>query len=816
MNFDDDSVEPKIKNRLGLGMEIPDTDGENVPSRTGDSLTVPEEKPKSYIFDTTEEEIAGKKIKRRRRKKQNSNIMLYSIVVAIIWIIAAVLVINQTNPSITNSTELAALIVTLIGPAAFAVLAGLMGDILVRSNNNARMLANTTRRLLQPEEGLAGSARSAILSIRSEIEKLDDTLGSVSNRLGSLESSISDKTQSLRQVSEDAKTGAFALADTMENERKRLNNLLEGIAELTRTAQVTTKSAAMGLDEKAQLLVEAAQALARNSDEATQSAQIAADKLDNAVSKAMGAITNLDEASQRGEEALSKAHDLMVMARLKTDDAVDGVSSAASTLNDAAENISTTASKVNDILAINANTARDYSVSTIDEVRAIAEETARNIALALKTEAQKAREIADQSMAALENTTGSIHSLAEQASKAIAEQLENNSRHVENLKQHSFEMNKEADQFVENRLINAKSLINQSANILNETGTQIEARFSNVAKACADQAQSVENIIDNLNQKLAKLPEQARERADAVESALSDTLNRLNETGRRAAEETQALDSAFQERLKQSYSALGEVVQRLGGLSGVIAPQEFVAPIEAAPITQPDTMKKEAVVDKGKSEDVKPKFGHILSPQTPIRSTPATHVADEVKVPVEETSKLNLRGREFFEDIDNQLGAENKDEAKKPLVLKVDEPNLSEKTVKRDNPFEGINLRDGANSSKSDWNWSDIFSAIDDKGVHAPTNVAELITDKTISKNINYSEIEQIVQTYSRERNKAILQVKVSLKENVSILSSYLGTQSELRAKVIKYVEENREKAIRGRLNNNEAAFFLIAEAVLN
>ncbi|WP_240008233.1 hypothetical protein [Pseudaquidulcibacter saccharophilus] len=812
MNFDDDSVEPKIKNRLGLGMEIPVTDGENVPSRTGDSLTVPEEKPKSYIFDTTEEEVAGKKVKRRRRKKQNSNIMLYSIVVAIIWIIAAVLVINQTNPSITNSTELAALIVTLIGPAAFAVLAGLMGDILVRSNNNARMLANTTRRLLQPEEGLAGSARSAILSIRSEIEKLDDTLGSVSNRLGSLENSISDKTQSLKQVSEDAKTGAFALVDTMENERKRLNNLLEGIAELTRTAQVTTKSAALGLDEKAQLLVEAAQALARNSDEATQSAQIAADKLDNAVSKAMGAISNLDEASQRGEEALSKAHDLMVMARLKTDDAVDGVSSAASSLNDAAENISTTASKVNDILAINANTARDYSVSTIDEVRAIAEETARKIALALKTEAQKAREVADQSMAALENTTGSIHSLAEQASKAIAEQLENNSRHVENLKQHSFEMNKEADQFVENRLINAKSLINQSANILNETGTQIEERFSNVAKACADQAQSVENIIDNLNQKLAKLPEQAKERADAVENALSDTLNRLNETGRRAAEETQALDAAFQERLKQSYSALGEVVQRLGGLSGVIAPPDVGTSVETAPIQQ--LPPKKETVEK-KPEDTKPKFGHILSPQTPIRSTPVTHSADEVKVPAEETSKLNLRGREFFEDIDNQLGEENQVEAKKPLVLKVDS-NPSEKTVKRDNPFEGINLRDGADAPKSDWNWSDIFSAIDDKNGHAPTNVADLIADKTLNRNINYAEIEQISQIYSRERSKAIIQVKVSLKENVSILSSYIGAQSELRSKVIKYVEENREKAMRGRLNNNETAFFLIAEAVLN
>jgi methyl-accepting chemotaxis protein len=816
MNFDDDSVEPKIKNRLGLGLEIPVTDSENVPSRTNDSLTVHEEKPKSYIFDTIEEEVDGKKPKKRRRKKQNSNILLYSIVVAIIWIIAAVLVINQTNPSITNSAELAALIVTLIGPAAFAVLAGLMGDILVRSNNNARMLASTTRRLLQPEESLAGSARSAILSIRSEIEKLDDTLGSVSNRLGSLENSISDKTQSLKQVSEDAKSGAFALVDTMENERKRLNNLLEGIAELTRTAQVTTKSAAMGLDEKAQLLVEAAQALARNSDEATQSAQLAADNLDNAVSKAMGAISGLDEASQRGEEALSKAHDLMVMARLKTDNAVDGVSNAASTLNDAAENISSTASKVNDIITINANTARDYGVSAIDEVRAIAEESARKIALALKTEAQKAREIADQSLAALENTTGSIHSLAEQASLAIAEQLENNSRHVENLKQHSFEMNKEADQFVENRLINAKSLINQSANILNETGSQIEARFSNVAKACAEQAQSVETIIDNLNQRLAILPEQAKERADAVESALSDTLNRLNETGRRAVEETHALDAAFQERLKQSYSALGEVVQRLGGLSGVIATPEFIKPPEAHPSVE--QVKTTPPVEK-KPEDIRPKFGHILSPQTPIRSTPVTHSADEKvednKSQAEEASKLNLRGREYFEDIDNKLADENK----KPLVVKLEEPAKTDKTekyIKRDNPFEGINLSDGINSQKSDWNWSDIFSAIDDKNAHTPTTIAELIADKAIIKNINQAELEQITQIYSRERSKAILQVKVSLKENVSVLSAYISAQGDLRAKLIKFVEDNREKAIRGRLSSNEIALIMIAEAVLN
>eukprot|EP01032_Pedospumella_encystans_P039089 gene39089-44315_t len=181
-------------------------------------------------------------------------------------------------------------------------------------------------------------------------------------------------------------------------------------------------------------------------------------------------------------------------------------------------------------------------------------------------------------MAALRASSEAIRQAAEEARLRASEQETENQHRLDSARQTAFEVSKEADQFMSGRLKDAQAMIEQSAGLLDKTGARIQERFSALAAACGDQARSVEDILDGLDRRLSNLPQEADTRARAIEDALNETLSRLNAAGRRAAEETAALDEAFQVRLRDSYSALGDVVQRLGGLSGVLAP------IPAAPI----------------------------------------------------------------------------------------------------------------------------------------------------------------------------------------------------------------------------------------
>ena len=689
----------------------------------------------AFTFETDEEETI-KQRKRRRKKKPQPYLLVFSLVVATLYIIGALLYVNNLQNKAINELDVFTMIVTLLGPAALTVLAGFLGESISKANRDSRTLTLYAKRILEPEKSLSDGVKSRLSSVREEIEKLEVTINAATNRLAGLEENIRTKNLQLREVTNEARGGADQLVNTMEAERNRLSSILNGLAELNKSAQNSARQATIGLDEKTALLTKAAEALTETSNSAANAAENAAQRLDGAVDKAIGAASSLDEASMRGEQAIGRAHDLMVMARVSADKAIGGVSNAIDYLNDAANNAAETAKQVSQLVAKeNENTLQNSEVM-IENVRQIAEQSAKHIVSLMEAEAQNASLKAQESVQAFEETASSVKKLTEEAGNLIAAQLQANKHRIDNLRQQSFELSQEADSFAQSRLNSAKDLIEQSSGLLNDAGEKINSRFNDVANVCIEQAKSIEAIIDGLNNKLDSLPKEAQSRANMVEALLNETLSKLNDAGKQAAEEAKGLNENFQSRLQESYSALGEVAQRLAAISGIGMVQPPInsslnkPPIQEAPKPNnnvennndimPDprsiigrpihhqepeaTPSSDNVAKTNETSDEEIKtsqnkitsFGSILSPNIPVRSTPIQNAPipspiEQKPEKIEENTKPTfvLRGR--TSNIDDEivsLNADKKDSIKdavsqseKPEELPIEVNLHSETTI---------------------------------------------------------------------------------------------------------------------------------------
>lgn len=860
MNFgENDKAKNKIDKDDDFSFEIKETNSENAPAILNENSSI-ETEPKSFVFETNEEETLVKR-KKRRKKQNQPYILLLSLVIATIYIIGAILYMNSINgaPNLDSFT----ILITLLGPAFFAVLAGLLGENLARSNRESRAITAIARRLFEPEKYLEDGTKTRIQSVRNEIERLEHSLNSATNRLGGLENSIAQKANSLRAATEEARGGADNLVNTMESERARLAAILDGLSELNKSAQLTAKSATIGLDEKAAILTRAAQSLSENANIATQSADLAAQKLDNAINKALGAVSTLDDASIRGEQALARAHDLMVLARVRADDAIGGVSNAIEYLQDAALNASETAKQVSDLVSVENQKTRQIGISAISDLQTIAEQSAQQIVIALRAEADNARLKAQESLQVFEETAYSVRKLTEEAGLLIEDQLAKNKQRVEGLRQQTFEMGQEADNFAQKRLDSARDLIGQSTGLLDEAGNKIDERFKQVANACVDQARAVEDIIEGLNAKLNSLPNEAKERAIAVETALAQTLESLNNAGKNAAKEAEELNNAFQARLHSSYSALGDMARKLASISGVVTPN--IAPIENNENILPDPLQFSKKENLEKKDDLKsgfeqiaeqakitqeenkivkeeiepiiekPKtiFSSVLSPQTPVRSTTIIdkpvvdkkieeNIKPKIVPPIGiKTEKVSppqfvLRGR-----LDNQPKII---QDPKPIILPIEEKQAEEKKLDNneppidDHPFGDFRFSQNRaqNNANPNWTWREVLTSIDETKTNNNSNVINNIIDdfglKTILSDV---VLDRFMQIYSRSAQKARGQTQMALPNQIALLNRRMAENLELRAQLVKFVESNREAIRQGKVKGDELRVYLFADAAL-
>jgi hypothetical protein len=731
----------------------------------------------------TEEPDGSAPIKRRSKSKQAPTLLYGSIGLALIWVagVGAYIFENIATLGASDATLLLSLAVLLFGPA-FSLLAGLMGESIAKSNRESRQLMAAVRRLLLPSNLAEGAIRTTAQAVEGEINRLEGALSQVAERLAQIEGQVERRTLALNEAGQAASGSADSLAQTLEQERQRLDSLLAALAEMTANAANTTQVATEGLDLRANRLTEAAQGLATQSTQASELAIGAAERLDQAAQRAASAITELDQAAAKGESALARAHDLMVLARLRADEAVGSFDGAVQSLNSAAQTASESAMHAANTISGRSQEARDMSLATLEDVRAAAEANARLAAEALRAEAAAARLAGDETMAALRASSEAIRQAAEEARHRASEQETENQHRLDSARQTAFEVSKEADQFMSGRLKDAQAMIEQSAGLLDQTGARIQERFSALAAACGDQARSVEDILDGLDRRLSNLPQEADTRARAIEDALNETLGRLNAAGRRAAEETAALDEAFQVRLRDSYSALGEVVQRLGGLSGVLAPIP-AAPVLAQPV--------------GLAPPPPP-------PPPPPEPEPIVAVVEEVAAP---ESAL-------FAPFTDSENAQPEAPSSTPLKGRL---AISSPIPVEDDPFADLQIdRAGASAGTQAgaWSWKQVLSSLDSKEPN-PDNqrIMALLSELDLEGAIDDPMLDRLRAMASRSRDQARRGTREAVTNCVKAMRLKLTMDADLRAIVVRFVEARREAVARGRLNGHEARIYLVADA---
>lgn len=747
-------------------------------------------------WETTEEEADGPPRPSKRRKKTNPapTLLIGSTIVALLWLAGAGLFLmkNAATFGADGSTLLFSLLVLLIGPA-FSLLAGFMGESVSKSNRQAQSLINAARKMLEPDQTGEKAVRTTALAVRGEIGRLEDAIGEVADRLRLIEGNVESRTNALSEAGISARGGADQLVATMENERHRLDSLLSAMAELTTQAQASTQLAGQSIDERAAQLALAADSLVDKSTQASDVATGAAQRLDLAAQRAVEAIEQLDLAAGRGEVALARAHDLMVLARLRADEAVGSVGSAVTSLHDAAASATETARVVSETIASESAASRDAGLATVEDIRAATVANAQVVTEALRKEAEAARIAGAETLAALQASAEAVRFAAEEARQQSSQQMADNQRRMDSVRQSAFEAGKDADAFMQNRITDARALIEQSAGLLDETGNKIQERFGRLAAACSDQARAVEDLLDGLDRRLENLPQEADARAQAIESALGETLERLTAAGRKAANETAALDTAFQDRLRDSYSALGEVVQRLGGLSGVLAVPPAIASTPFQPPPPP--------------------------PPPPVATLPSPEPVQAL--PQKASASLSLSGAPLNQapPRPNIEAAKVQETAPEALTAPPSRLKISSPVPIEDDPFAELQIGrppPSGPTSENGWSWKQVLSTLDEKGAKTEANrIGDLVKELALDKAIDNNNLEKLRAMANRSRDQARRGTREMLAEEVRAMRRKLTSDPDLRVAIVRFVEARREAAARGRLAGNEARVYLVADAAL-
>jgi hypothetical protein len=784
-------------------------------------------------WETTEEEADGppRPSKRRKRAKSVPSILIGSTVVALLWVLGAGLFLMQNASTFgaDGSTLLFSLVVLLLGPA-FSLLAGFMGESVAKANRQSQNLIAAARKMLEPEQSGEKAVRTTALAVRSEIGRLEGAIGEVADRLKLIEGNVESQTSALSAAGNNARGSADQLVATMENERQRLDSLLAAMAELTTQAQNSTQLAGQSIDERAAKLALAADSLVDKSTQASDVAAGAVQRLDVAAQRAVDAIQQLDQAAGRGEAALARAHDLMVLARLRADEAVGSVGDAVTSLHDAAASATETARVVSETIQNESAESRTAGLATVEEIRVATVANAQLVTDALRKEAEAARVAGAETLAALQASAEAVRFAAEEARQQSNQQMTDNQRRLDNVRQTAFEAGKDADAFMQSRITDARALIEQSAGLLDETGTKIQERFGRLAAACADQARAVEDLLDTLDRRLETLPQEANARAIAIEGALSDTLTRLTDAGRKAADETAALDSAFQDRLRDSYSALGEVVQRLGGLSGVLAPAMAPRPTAPQPVqaqatiapppqvVTPTAAPVSAAAATPKSVATPP--APVSAPIAPVpapslaRSTAAapTYQQPVTQAPLESTVPPEPPQAE-------PIAPKTTPEAQAPIFAAPSRLKISSPVPVEDDPFAELQIGRAPKpptEAGGGWSWKQVLSTLDEKGAKAETTrIASVFNELGLESAVTDKILDRLRTMASRSRDQARRGTRDLLPEEVRAMRRKLTADPDLRASIVRFVEARRESAARGRLLGNEARVYLVADAAL-
>jgi|GEM_PF-3326215 len=522
---------------------------------------------------------------------------------------------SQTGAFAQASTPLlAGLGAVALGPVAFLLLAGAMGEALRRASREAKALTAAAARISQPGPEAERAARTVAGAVRREIDALEAAITATLNRLAAVEGGIAQRANALAGAGHVARESASevskalaegilqltAAADALAEQSGQFASLHEGRAtallKSARIADSAAREAAELFGAKARDVLAVSTQTAQNTSAHAATLEAASMRLDNAALRAAANAAALSDAIAQADAALARAASLFSLSRTEISATVDQATAASESLSGVAHTALDEAARLAAIGTDIRSSVSQDAENRLDQLRNSLAERAAAMVTTLRAEAESARLAAEEGLSALQRTADIARAAAVAAGQAAAAEAGAAEKRLQSLGETAFEAGKRADTIADSRMNEARALVERSVELLSVAGDRITDRFAATAAACTEQTRAVEAVLAGLQSTAAAIPERAAEQTRAIEQSLEASLARLNQAGRGALEEAAQIDEAFQLRLRESYAALGDIVARLGGFAGVtgaippppMRPLQTIASLPSTPAIQPN------------------------------------------------------------------------------------------------------------------------------------------------------------------------------------------------------------------------------------
>ncbi len=599
---------------------------------------------------------------RRVEMKEDRRHLLLAGVASLTWIvglIALALAFPDTlAPLSKGPIATIALFVLLAAPLALIwTAASILGE-------GRRLLAETRRARAMTEEMLAPAAAAAagagglVESLHGQIAEASAAAKNAGERLARLRDAVAEETELLAQATSHADQTASKLVASLSAQRVELNTLAVTLE--ARAAAVTdamNRQAVMvgdASDLAETQLGEAQAALtARSADlaaagaEAAEATRVAAEDLARQAARLEVAGTGVGDQLRALEEGLTSQRAGLVTVshglRAEQEEFAALAETRSAQLSTLITSAAREAQSLNEAAAHGAKSVSvivDQAGDRFGELVASAGEQQREFetasALAVRAledgGASQRTALGEALRGALDSLSGAVL----QADEAAQEHARKTSLRIDEINEAAFAASNSAEKTLDQRLVEARSLIEQSAHLVDEAA---ERAATKLAEAFAGASRSLTELRELSEETLAaadRLPSEAGERGEAIRASLAGAMDDLLASARRTAEETQAIDAAFQERVRRNYEMLSEAVK----LMGVVAhsgpepapPRRTPAPVPPPGSPEPD-LKPRLKLSAPASAPSEPRWDDVHSQPSPDwnwKGLATGHVAGEI------------------------------------------------------------------------------------------------------------------------------------------------------------------------------------------
>lgn len=440
------------------------------------------------------------------------------------------------------------------------LLVGYIASRLLHTVNAAETIAHAANQLISPDANAVGKARTVGAAIRGEMDALNMGLDQALARLASVEAMIRQHVEAIEVAGSSIETQAAGSVTRIADERARLIDLTEKL-----NAQADAFAAAIA--EKAQASIEALHSADDIGERAQAHLEERLSRLDAAAQTALQSFTALGEALHSADETVRASTSRIEASAEETRRASE---LAARTAEAAAESAAHNAANVGGAAmraAEEAKKAADQSVALSTQeverasraaVEAAERETARiaealqSVRRSTETAIASASEDAAKAAGAADHVTEAARLAAEAASKAAADMTRagDDARRVA---EEALAAREETARHVEARnkaLAEARAALEEENTRLESLIAEQRARADRLADAIATQTERLSKLAEAQirEQEAARDAEaQAQQEAEAAEAAQREEQRlRADEERRKkqAADEAKAAEAA--------------------------------------------------------------------------------------------------------------------------------------------------------------------------------------------------------------------------------------------------------------------------------